>query len=267
MIIKVLLEKSPQKTSVCLLLMFILSVGTSCRSSKINTTDQIYFKDGPQSTVLPRNGAAIKMNDLLDIHVSSSTSNQEQTDIFNMRVTPDNFRNGYKVDSTGNIVMPVIGKIKAEDLTIDELQSVIDRKLSPFVKNPLVRVRFLAFNVNVLGEVRNPGIQKFYTDRVTIIDALATAGDLTDFGRRDNIILLRTESGKIVEYKIDLRTKTVFQSPMYMLQPNDIVYVQPNKFKLINLGMDPEKQRKTNLLFSITSIVLAVIGLVVFSVR
>jgi len=108
--------------------------------------------------------------------------------------------------------------------------------------------------VNVLGEVRSPGTQRFLQDRVSIIDAISSAGDLTDEGRREDVTVIREENGKKIYHKIDLRRKDLFQSPVYLLQPNDIVYVQASKNKLKVLNVDPEVQRKTGLLIGILSI-------------
>jgi polysaccharide export outer membrane protein len=167
----------------------------------------------------------------------------------------------------GFIDMPVIGSVKAAGLTKAQLQTTLETKLTDNVRNPSVLVRLLQFNVNVLGEVRAPGTQKFNVDRVTIIDALSAAGDLTDFGKREDIMVIREQDGKKVYHTVDLRSKTLFQSPVYFLQPNDIVYVGPNKNKLKNIDVDPDAQRKTGLVLTVVSLVVSIASLIIFSFR
>jgi polysaccharide export outer membrane protein len=147
------------------------------------------------------------------------------------------------------------------------LQTALEKRLTDNVRNPSVLVRLLQFNVNVLGEVRTPGTQKFLVDRVTIIDALSSAGDLTDFGKREDVMVIREEEGKKIYHSVDLRSKTLFQSPAYFLQPNDIVYVAPNKNKLKTIDMDTDAQRKTGLVLSVISLVVGIGSIIVFSFR
>jgi polysaccharide export outer membrane protein len=235
--------------------------------------DYLYFENGPDIIALKQKQTTIQPNDILSIQVYSKTTNQEQAAIFNIPVapTPGNAiaagqaqvnQQGYLVNQEGNIEMPVIGTIKAAGLTISQLQAILIQKLANSVKDPAVIVEFMQFNINILGEVRAPGIHKFNMDRVTLIDAIGAAGDLTDFGRRDNIIVIREEKEKKVTYTVDLRDKNIFQSPVYIMEPNDIVYVTPNKYKLHNLSVNPERQRMTGLFFSIVSASVSVATLI-----
>jgi polysaccharide export outer membrane protein len=191
----------------------------------------------------------IKVNDLLGIHVSSKSRNQEQAALFNM--ASDSV--GYQVTNAGTIDVPVLGYVKVAGLTKVQLQTLLTEKLSPYVKDPLVIVRFNQFNVNVLGEVRSPGTKTFGTDKVSIIDAISESGDMTDFGKKEKVVVIREENGKRNYYSLDLRSGAVFQSPAYFLQPNDIVYVEPNDFRLKTLAIDPNKQtNRSNLQFFIS---------------
>jgi polysaccharide export outer membrane protein len=237
----------------------------SC-GQKINS-DYLYFKSGSDTVSVPAKKTSIQPFDILSIQVISRTLNQEQAAIFNYPVGKDGTQQveGYQVNATGNIEMPVIGQIKAGGLTLEQLEISIAEKLTNYVKNPGIIVRFLQFDVNVLGEVRNPGIQKFKTDKVTVIDALSSAGDLTDYGRREDVVVIREQNGKKITYKLDLRSRAIFESPVYYLQPNDIVYVNPNKHKIKNLDVDPTAQRRTGLFFSITSILLSIASIIVFA--
>lgn len=238
----------------------------SCGPKRINS-DYLYFKSGADTVSMPAKKTSIQPFDVLSVQVISRTLNQEQAAIFNNPVGKDGVEQaqGYQVNTVGNIEIPVIGPVKAAGLTLEELEVSIAEKLTNYVKNPGIIVRFLQFDVNVLGEVRNPGIQKFKTDKVTFIDALSSAGDLTDYGRREDVVVIREQYGKKITYKIDLRTRAIFESPVYYLQPNDIVYVNPTKHKLKSLDVDPSAQRKTGLFFSITSILLSIASIIVFA--
>ncbi|MBC7915800.1 MAG: polysaccharide biosynthesis/export family protein, partial [Pyrinomonadaceae bacterium] len=219
----------------------------------------------------------IKKNDLLSIQVFSNTLNQEQAAVFNMAVSKESSSEpggesgaqgasagqGYEVGTDGNIEMPVIGSIKAEGLTKLQLKESLIKKLSNYIKLPNVNIRFLRFNVNVLGEVRSPGIKTFQGDKITIIDALSQAGDLTDFGRRENVTVIREENSSKVYYTLDLRNKNIFASPAYILQQNDIVYVEPNENKLKTISIDPDKQRRTSSILTLVGLAFSIGTIVV----
>lgn len=209
----------------------------------------------------------IQPGDVLSIVVYSRSLNQDQVTIFNLPASANTLMQGYQVSRSGNIDIPIIGAIKAVGLSKKELQDTLVRKLTEYVKNPSVIVKFLQFNVNVLGEVRTPGTYKFNVDKVTIIDALSAAGDLTDYGKRDSIIVIREENGKKITYSIDLRNKSIFNSPVYNLQPNDIVYVRPNKYKIKNLSIDPIVQRRTNLIITLVSVAASLTTLIITALR
>ncbi len=247
--------------------MLFITMLTSCGSSKLITDDHVYFQNGTDTAAAPQKQTVIQNGDLLSMQVFSQTINQEQAAIFNINSSGNSSMQGYQVNDAGNIEVPVIGSVKAAGLTKEQLQSSLTQKLISFVKNPTVTVRFLQFNVNVLGEVRLPGTQRFQTDKVTIIDAISAAGDLTDYGKRNDITVIREENGKKIFYQIDLRKKNFFDSPAYLLQPNDIVYVSPNKTKLKNAGADPEKQRRTGLFLSITSVLVSAGTLIITALK
>jgi polysaccharide export outer membrane protein len=258
--------------SICLLCGGI----TSCTSSKDISKNYVYFQSGIDTAIAAQKERVVQINDQLFIQVYSKTTNQEQAAIFNLTSYTGGSTStgtsavpgqGYQVHKDGTIEIPVIGYLRVMGLTRYELEKMLIERLKEYVKNPLVIVRFLQFNVNVLGEVRVPGTKNFLVDKVTVIDALSAAGDLTDFGRRENITVIREEAGKRNYYALDLRSKDLFQSPGYSLQPNDIIYVSPNNTKLKSLNIDPEAQRKTGLFFTIASAVISVTTLIITSVK
>ncbi|MEL0456390.1 polysaccharide biosynthesis/export family protein [Flavobacteriaceae bacterium SZ-1-7] len=135
----------------------------------------------------------------------------------------------YLIDIDGNIDFPVLGKIKLLGLTVDEAKELIKSKLEEgYLKDPVVNIRILNFRVSVLGEVTRPGTYTITGERITLMQALATAGDLTIKGRRDNVLVVRDFKGTKTYTRVDLTNKELFNSPVYYLTQNDIVYVEPN---------------------------------------
>lgn len=138
---------------------------------------------------------------------------------------------GYLVDKNGNINFPQLGEINVRGLTRFELSERISRELKDrgLVNDAVVTVQFLNFKVSVMGEVVRPGTFEVDSDRITILDALSKAGDLTIYGRRDNLKVIREENGERIVAIVDLRSMDLMNSPYYYLKQNDIVYVEPNK--------------------------------------
>ena len=246
---------------------FLAGFITSCGSSKKIGTDYIYFRGGKDTVTTQQKETIIQPYDLLSIQVYSKMQNQEQAAIFNIPASSNNLPQGYQVNASGNIDMPVIGTIRVAALNKNQLQTLLEQRLVSYVKNPTVLVRFLEFTINVLGEVRAPGAHKFFVDRVTIIDAISAAGDLTDQGKRDDVTVIREENGKRIYYKVDLRNRDVFESNVYVLQPNDVVYVSPTRNKLRYLSADTETQRRIGLFFTITSFVIGIANFIIYSLK
>ena len=140
---------------------------------------------------------------------------------------------GYLVDTNGNIDFPILGEIHVEGLTRMQLTELIKNKLieGDLIKDPIVTVQFLNFKISVMGEVGRPGSFTISGDRITLLEALSMAGDLTIYGRRDRVGVIRENNGKRTILFPDLRSADIFNSPCYYLQQNDIVYVEPNKAK------------------------------------
>ena len=140
---------------------------------------------------------------------------------------------GYLVDTNGNIDFRILGEIHVEGLTRMQLTELIKNKLieGDLIKDPIVTVQFLNFKISVMGEVGRPGSFTISGDRITLLEALSMAGDLTIYGRRDRVGVIRENNGKRTILFHDLRSADIFNSPCYYLQQNDIVYVEPNKAK------------------------------------
>jgi polysaccharide export outer membrane protein len=187
--------------------------------------------------------STIQPDDILSIVVNSLSA--ESNMLFNQGVlgtlgsrvsnSSDNETiEGYLVDEQGEINFPVIGKIKLGGLTTQEatdtIQSILDRD---YVKNPIVNIRYLNYQITVLGEVKTPSVYTVATDKVNVLEALSMAGDLTPFGLRNNVLVIRENDGERLLYRVDLNDKELLSNPGYYLQQNDIVYVEPDKIRRV----------------------------------
>ena len=139
----------------------------------------------------------------------------------------------FTVDQTGKISLPIIGDVMCADLTREELEDVIEKKIieAGYISDPQVKVNFLDMTISVIGEVNKPGRFTINRDQFTILEAIAMAGDLTIFGIREDVAVVRQKDGKNVVTKLDLRSQDIFKSPCYYLEQNDVVIVSPNKYK------------------------------------
>ena len=140
---------------------------------------------------------------------------------------------GYLVEADGKIQMPYAGRVHAEGLTRLQLQDTLTEIFKDYTKNPVVNVRFLNYSFSVLGEVNKAGRFTMTNERTTIFEAIGMAGDLTEFGMRNNILVVREVNGKRNYARVDMLSKDLFASPYYYLKTNDVVYVEPVKAKFI----------------------------------
>lgn len=138
---------------------------------------------------------------------------------------------GYLVESDGNIQFPFLGRIHAEGLSRHDLEDTLTNRLKDYTKNPVVNVKFLNYNFSVIGEVTRPGRFDMDNERVTILQALGMAGDLTVLGKRQNILVIREFNGQREFGRVDLLSKNIFESPYFYLKTNDVVYVEPVRSK------------------------------------
>lgn len=220
-------------------------------SSCANVKNIAYFQRISVSESMKKNAnanesyeARIKPKDLLSITVVSSEP--EASRMYNLivpQIADDSNPNSlfsapllqtYLVDIEGNITFPAFGKLKVDGFTRTELESIIQNKLAAAFKKeiPIVTIRFINYSVNILGEVFRPGKYMTENDKMTIFDALALAGDMTIYGKRENVKVLRESADGTKEYiTVNLNDKNIIYSPAYYLEQNDVVYVEPNKSK------------------------------------
>jgi polysaccharide export outer membrane protein len=238
----------------------------SCSDTKKLT----YFNDQPDGQIKAKVGvteSVIQANDLLSITVSSL--NQDATAIFNapnestaLTSSATSGGNtltvGYLVNLNGDITYPVLGSIHAEGLTKSQLMALITKQLTDkkLLVDPIVTIRHLNFRISVLGEVARPGVFTIPNEKVSILEALSLAGDLTIYAKRDNVVLIRENGkGEKTIKRFNLNSKEILSSPYYYLESNDIIYAEPSK--------DRVNREKTQMLLpiilSITTLLIVVI--------
>jgi polysaccharide biosynthesis/export protein len=218
--------------------LFLIALGTSCGIRE----KTVYFQpteNGSDSIVKRFYSPVYRSNDLLSITVSAMDA--EAVKPFNLNViafTSDDGRasnaplqQGYFVDSAGTIDFPVIGKIAIGGLGRSEAVQLIKQKLAPYVVDPLVTIKIMNYKITVLGDVKFPGAFPVPSERVTLPEALGMAGDMNMTGVRKNVLVIRDIDGMKTEIRVDLTSKSAYNSPGYYLQQNDIVYVEPNNAK------------------------------------
>nr|WP_315152881.1 polysaccharide biosynthesis/export family protein [uncultured Flavobacterium sp.] len=167
----------------------------------------------------------------------------------------------YLVDSNGNIEFPVLGKLNVGGLTRTEVQKMFYDKIAAYIKNPIINFRVMNFKISVQGEVTLPGIYTISSERITLIEALAMAKDLTIYGKRNNILIIREVDGVKTYNRVDITKADFINSPFYYLMQNDVIYVEPNKNKINGAAVGPN----TGVLISITSLIITIITLIVTS--
>jgi polysaccharide biosynthesis/export protein len=245
----------------------ILVLFSSC--SKRNL---VYFSDLPQSAdfntpIKNYVAAKIQTDDILSVTVSSL--NPESNVLFNNVLLPssgnntviaDKINEGYLVDKDGFINFPVIGKVQLAGLTKEQAMDKMTSAIKEHVKNPIVNIRFLNFKVTVIGEVAKPATFTVPTEKINVLEALGLAGDMTAYGRRENVLIIREKDGVRSTSRINLNNKDVLNSQYFYLQQNDIVYVEPdNKVKVADTAPG-------NRLIGIWAAVISTAGFVIIAV-
>lgn len=234
-------------------------------SSCVSNKKVVYFQ-GVEGTINESEilETKIQPNDNLLIVVNSSKV--EVSDIFNsinMNATGSSTQEslalrGYIVDMDGYINFPILGPVKLGGLTKNEAIRVLQNKISEYVVDATVNIRFLNFRVTVLGEVNRPGVYTVTDELISLPEALGLAGDMTIHGRRNNVLICREVNGQKQFHRIDMTSSDVFSSPNYFLQQNDIVYVQPNKAKSSGAGYN----QNLPIWVSVFSTIITIIALV-----
>lgn len=246
----------------------------SCSTSKTRLPyfeDIATIKDGTVAGNVQYN-LTIRPADELFITVTSL--NPEATMMYNLPVAnaarqselmavQQPMQQTYIVNQEGNITFPVLGKIHVEGLTTEQLAAQLEQRISLEVEDPSVMVRLVNFHINVLGEVKTPGMQSVSSERYSVIDALAQAGDLTEYGERSNVMIVREENGEKKFHHLDLNDSRSLESPYFYLQQNDWVYVSPNDVRQANSKYNQFNSYKISVISTIVSATSVVASLVI----
>lgn len=216
-------------------LLFMILFFASCSSRNL-----VYFSNLPQqsrytTTILNQAQPKIQSGDILSIRVNSLS--EESNVIFNGSSVNANSSNnpnpsdGYLVDQNGMINFPIVGKIKLEGITMAEARERMTKEVSKYVKDPVVNVRLVNFKVTVIGEVQHPSSFTVQNERINLLEALGMAGDMTAYGKRENVLVIRQNGNERTMARVNLNDKNVLNSPYFNLHQNDVVYVEPVKAK------------------------------------
>jgi polysaccharide biosynthesis/export protein len=250
------------------LLYFLIFSMTSCVPYK----DLVLFRQGDapitnleQISTLSKVDLTIQPNDILTITVSCYDPILAAP--FNLidsrqasNVDPNSPLVSYLVDSNGSIEYPVFGKIQVAKKTISQLRDTLTKRIKPYIKEPIINIRRVNFRVTVLGEVSKPSSFNVPSERITILEAIGMAGDLTPHSDRQRVIIVREENGKMTFGKVNLQSTDFFTSPYYYLRQNDVVYIDPKKNKTATVN-DPASKYVSwgTAVFSAISTVVTVI--------
>lgn len=259
-----------------LLCLFLsLALLSSCNTSK----EIIYFQDvevNSPEAVAPPQDITVQPKDQISIVVSSK--DPELVALFNLtrvqqRVGSTGLNNsnnngeisGYTLDDKGDIDFPVLGSLTVAGMTRSQIAALVKQKLKEenLVNDPVVTVEFMNLSFSVLGEVKTPGKYSISKDYITLLEAISMAGDLTIYGKRDAIFVIREEKGERVTHWVDLRSCDLFKSPVYYLKQNDVVYVQPNKVRAGQSTLNENSVKSVGLWISIGSF-LTSLGVLLF---
>ena len=221
---------------------------TSC----LNTKQATYFANAKDTIIISSNvdiEPIIEKNDILSINISSL--NAEASAIFNApnilatttsTSTGSTEAGGYLVNTEGNIQLPILGSMKAAGLSKKQLKNEITNHIlsKKLLIDPIVTIRHLNYEVTIIGEVGKPSVINVPNEKISLLKALGIAGDITVFGKKNNVLLIREIQGERKINRIDLNSKSFLSSANYYLQPNDVVYVEANKQKVITANRNQQ---------------------------
>jgi polysaccharide export outer membrane protein len=236
------------KKTICFITILFSAAFILCSlNSCVNSKKLAYFNNLKRDSVakiqVQNLQTTIKKNDILQVYISTPDDiTNKQLNVSATVGLTTGTSTGVLVDEDGIIQMPVLGSIKAEGLTKKQLSDLITKKLTDgqIAKNPIVSVRIQNYRITVIGEVNHPGVVQVPSERITLPEALASAGDLTVYGRRNDILLIRETDGERITRHIDLNNGKIFDPEVYNLQNQDIIYVSPINSKAGVIDRSPQ---------------------------
>ena len=226
----------------------------------------VYFQEG------------VSVNDSSSVNTSTYTSTFKTDDLLSIVVMGDDpeaaipfnlsivagvgsaEKIGYLIDENGVVNMPFLGGIQLRGLSRSEAISVIENKLKNYVNHPIVNIQILNYKITILGDVNRPGTFKIPNERITLLEAIGLAEDLKITGNRKNVLVIRDNKGVKKEYRIDLTSSSMFSSPVYYLEQNDLVYVEPNNAARSRSSL---LVTTSGILISLTALILTTVSIII----
>jgi polysaccharide export outer membrane protein len=228
-------------------ILFVLLLMTSCTSQKKlaylsnlpETSGEQYFKmDIPEYKIQPRDVLYITLKAMdpdggISEYLGGGGSGGNTTLV---QQIGGSYLFGYNVNKDGNIIIPILGLVNVVGKTLDEIREMLQREFEKKYRNAIVECKLLSFKFTVIGEVKSPGTYVNFSNYLTVLEAIGQAGGINDFGRRDNLLIVRPFEGGTKTFKISLRDKSILLSEAYFLLPNDVVIVESEPKKIFNLN-------------------------------
>ena len=222
---------------------FYFTIAFFCLVSCASKKDLVYLQNNKENQEASSYEPYLQKDDVLLILVTSE--NPEIAAPYNLKsvIVDNNTTNTklqtYIIDSNGNIEFPILGTIHLAGLTKSDAVAKVKEALKEHVTDAVVNIRILNFKISVLGEVTHPGSYTIKSERITLLEALSLAGDLTIYGKRNNILLIREQNGTKIMERIDITKTDFIDSPYYYLSQNDVLYVEPNKTRINSSSIGP----------------------------
>ncbi len=249
-----------------ILMIFLSSCGTRER--------MVYFQDDkPEDTVVTKDSYSpvFKKDDFISVIVTADDPevaipfnfpeiSNERYMTNNGYITGNPVRQGYLIDENGDVSLPVIGKIRLAGISRTEAVDMLEEKYSEYLSNPVVNMHIENFKITVLGDVVKPGTYKIPNERITLLEAIGLAGDLNMTGERKNILVIRDDHGKDTTYRVDLTSGEILHSPVYYLEQNDVIYVEPNAAAR---SQGTFWRTSGSILISVTSLIVTTLSIII----
>ncbi len=228
-------------------LIFILLLSSGCARYKniAYVQDRYEVTDSLKQYIDVTKGGDLVLRIDDNVYINVYGLDYRQLELFNKQAGNNRSTNvnevalylqGYFINNKGKVELPVIGKVKLNGLTLAQAKDTLQNKVDEYLIGATVDIRLLSYNITVLGEVKRPGKFNFYKREINILDVIARAGDLANYGDARNVILFRETNGKSETYNFDLTSSDFFNSPHYWLKPNDVIYVKPLRSKMVSVN-------------------------------
>ncbi len=231
---------------------------SSCVPHKKIAYFQDLENDSSVTSFINTHISTVHPSDLLSISISSLS--EDASELFELKTgseDPNFASNTYLVREDSTVQIPVLGKLSVAGRSTGQVAKDVQTALKPYLKDPTVVVRIVNYRITMMGEVAKPGVYHVPNEKISILEAIGLAGDLTIYGKREDVKIIRSSGGKHQVHTVDLTSKSLFSSPDYFLQNNDVVYVEPSKGKT---SLDDNVYRILPLIISTLTLLIVVVG-------